>query len=83
MDNIIRYVKSREDFIIFVKELQEDFKNHPEKWENNRLDLFLEAIAAYAEDIQGYYNNTGQKTNADIPSWQVLADILSGATVYE
>lgn len=33
---------------------------------------FLEALATYTEDIQGYYNNI----NANIPAWSTFADIF-------
>lgn len=37
----------------------------------------------YTDDLQGYYDNTKQTMNADIPEWQVFADILKGARIYE
>ncbi|KAF2519941.1 hypothetical protein E0W68_01560 [Flavobacterium salilacus subsp. salilacus] len=85
MDNTdITYpINDKEDFIEFVRELYEVFKTNPEKWENNTIELFLEAMAAYAKDIQGYYDNTNQNIDANKASWQVFADILSGARIYE
>jgi hypothetical protein len=76
-------VTDRKSFIEFLDLLRQDFLNNPDSWENNRLDTFLEALSAYANDIQGYYNNMGIPINADNPSWQVFADILKGATIYE
>nr|WP_202909376.1 hypothetical protein [Chitinophaga rupis] len=61
----------------------QDLKKHPENWENNNLESFLEALSAYAEDIQGYYDNTQQSINAEEASWQVFADMFKGAVVYE
>ena len=76
-------VEDRASFIQFIYALKEDLITHPHRWENRRLEDFLEAMAAYAKDMQGTYDQTRQKTNADIPSWQLFADILSGATMYE
>jgi hypothetical protein len=76
-------VKDRQSFIRFMELLHEDYLKNQEEWENPNLDRFLEAMIAYAEDIQGYYNNTNQNVNADTPSWKVFADILKGAKVYE
>jgi hypothetical protein len=78
-------VVDRQSFIAFLDALHSNFISSANKdvWENPTLDRFLEAMTAYANDIQGYYNNTGQGINADIPSWKVFADILLGATIYE
>jgi hypothetical protein len=76
-------VKSRREFIDFIDSMRTDLLKNSDNWENKKLDDFLEAIARYAEDIQGYYDNTGQNINADKPDWQTFADILKGATIYE
>ena len=47
------------------------------------MNDFLEALSSYANDIQGYYDNTKQNVNADEPNWQTFADIFKGATLYE
>lgn len=44
---------------------------------------FLEALSAYTEDIQGYYDNLKQNINADKPDWQTFSDIFKGAKIYE
>lgn len=74
-------VTDRESFIKLVNLLRKDF--HPNLWENNNLNDYLEAISRYTEDIQGYYDNTQQSINADNPSWKIFADILIGASMYE
>ena len=76
-------VSDRKSFIEFIKLLNEDFIKNPAQWENNTLSDFLEAIGAYANDIQGYYDNSKQDINADDPTWQLFADIFKGATMYE
>ena len=76
-------VNDRQSFIEFIDLLREDLVKNPETWENKNLGDFLEALASYTQDIQGYYHNTGQKVNADQPSWQIFADIFKGASIYE
>lgn len=76
-------VTYRQSLISFLDLLTQDFLQNPDDWENKTLDTFLEALGAYATDIQGYYDNTGKKVNADEPSWQTFADIFKGATMYE
>jgi len=73
----------RLQFIDFLKELRSEYINHPDNWENKNIDDYLEALISYTEDIQGYYDNTGQKIDADKPDWKVFADILNGASIYE
>ena len=76
-------VTNRQSFIRFLELLRQDFMQNHSEWENRNLDRFLEAMVEYIQDIQGYYNNTNQNINADIPSWKVFADILTGAKIYE
>ena len=76
-------VVDRDSFISFLREFLEDFKSNSDKWENNKLKLFLEAMVAYSEDIDGFYRNTGQNIDPKKPSWRLFADILNGASMYE
>ena len=76
-------VTDRQTFIKFLDLLRQDYSTNPDSWENKTLPDFLEALSAYAEDIQGYYDNMKQDVNADQPNWQTFADIFKGATIYE
>lgn len=76
-------VNSRESFGRFLLLLHQDLLENPGEWENKTLLSFLEAANAYTEDIQGYYDNTGQQIDADKASWKTFADILRGASIYE
>jgi hypothetical protein len=76
-------VTDRQTFIQFIYLLNEDLQMHPNTWENNNLGVFLATMGRYAQDIQGYYDNTKQNVNADEPSWKTFADILKGSTMYE
>jgi hypothetical protein len=76
-------VTDRRSFSEFIDLLRTDLSENPESWENNALPLFLEAISTYANDIQGYYDNTNQNINADQPSWKTFSDIFRGAKIYE
>jgi hypothetical protein len=81
LDNI--KVNDRQSFISFLDLLHKDFLDNPESWENKNLPDFLEALSAYAKDIQGYYDNSKQNKSADKPDWATFADIISGAKIYE
>ena len=76
-------VTDRQTFTKFLDLLRQDYLNNIESWENKTLPDFLEALSAYTEDIQGYYDNMKQNVNADRPDWQTFADIFKGATIYE
>lgn len=72
-------VTDRASFITFLKSLQQDLQANESAWENPTLDRFLEAMAAYANDLPGFYRNTGQNVEVDEVSWKVFSDILLGA----
>ena len=76
-------VRNKADFQEFLVALSQDFATSAGNWENTDLHSFLEALAAYAGDIEGYYKNTRQPVDAAIPSWRVFAEMLCGARVYE
>ncbi len=76
-------VTDRSSFIKFLDLLRKDFLENSESWESKTLPDFLEALHSYAEDIQGYYDNTNQDINADKPDWKTFSDIFKGARIYE
>lgn len=76
-------ITDRKSFIHFLELLHQHLQTNPQEWENISLSDFLEAMLRYTEDIDGYYKNTNQAINADNASWQVFADILKGASIYE
>jgi hypothetical protein len=78
----VKNVASKGDFLQFMDALINDFKSNPEGWENKTLADYLSALQSWTEDMEGYYINN----NLPIPenvSWQVFADILMAATMYE
>ena len=76
-------INSRASFIEFIESLHADLLQNKEKWQNSTLETFLETLAQYAMDIQGYYDYAAPGINADNPSWKVFADMLVGASIYE
>lgn len=78
----VNFIKNKADFVRFVKMLADDLKNNPERWSNMTLPVFLEAIAGWVEDMDGYYTNKGLSVPSNV-DWKVFAEILSAAKVYE
>jgi hypothetical protein len=75
-------IQARADFLALLRALVQELREKPETWENNTLPLFLEATAAWTEDMDGYYQNQGRAV-PDQPTWQVLAEMFLAARVYE
>ena len=64
-------IRSREDFVAFVRALSADLYDNPETWENGSLERFLEALAMCADDMDGK------------PDWKTVGDMLMAAKRYE
>ncbi len=75
-------IATRTEFLTFLSALRSDFTERPDKWENQDLAAFLEAMEAWIADMDGYYSKIGREMPVQ-PTWQMLADILNGARVYE
>jgi hypothetical protein len=76
-------VIDRTTFQRFLELLLLDFKENRMNWENDRIELFLEAMASYTEDLDGYYQNNYPEIDPDNATWRTFADILKGAVIYE
>ncbi|MGA5563049.1 DUF7660 family protein [Streptomyces platensis] len=73
---------SREGLASFVRDLSHGYRESEGSWENADLGDFLEALAAWIDDADGWYRNAG----CDLPphgDWAFFARALSAATVYE
>ncbi|MCX4986017.1 hypothetical protein [Streptomyces sp. NBC_00572] len=75
-------VRTRDELVSFVRGLHEDYLRRGDEWENQTLDRFLEALAAWVHDSPGWYQNMGQEL-PEGGDWAFLARALQAATVYE
>jgi hypothetical protein len=75
-------IKTRADLSKFLNQLSMDCRDNPRSWENDTLESFLRALAAWTEDMDGYYTNRGQPVPV-VPEWKTLAEMLMGARCYE
>ncbi len=82
LTEIVDRINCREDFVAFVLKLQHEFKENPGAWENRDLPSFLEAIAGWVGDMDGYFQNQGKEPPAQ-PTWKLLGSILLAARIYE
>lgn len=68
-------IHSREDFVEFVRALSKDFENNPADWENDNIGRYLDALAAWTHDMEGYYKNRGEAPPTDV-NWKFIAQLL-------
>ncbi|MCA9075567.1 MAG: hypothetical protein KDA93_11080 [Planctomycetaceae bacterium] len=76
-----RIVKSREDLERFIFDLLDD--NDAFEWDNETAYAYLQAMAAWLHDSEGFYHNIGEPHDPNHASWQLFADMLQAAAVYE
>ncbi|WP_425994540.1 DUF7660 family protein [Caulobacter sp. DWR1-3-2b1] len=74
-------IETREDFSQFAKLLSQNYKKRKREWENDKLESYLEGVAAFSSDFDGYVLNMGNDAAAN--PWRLLATVLLAAKVYE
>ena len=75
-------IQTREDFVLFVQKLLQDLRQNPDDWENRCTEAYLDAIAAWVEDIEGFFLNQEMSVPQQ-PDWRLLGQILLAAKYYE
>ncbi|QJB56028.1 hypothetical protein [Pseudodesulfovibrio sp. zrk46] len=75
-------VFTNHDLARFIAEMAEEVGKPECNWENDSLPRFLEAMAAWSENFDGYYKFHGIDMNKE-PKWRLFADLLMAGTMYE
>ncbi|TDC30988.1 hypothetical protein E1261_11975 [Kribbella albertanoniae] len=75
-------MRTRDDLAHFLRVAMADLQARPRKWENSTLERFLEAWAAWVEDLPGWYANRGADV-PDQPDWNLVANMVLAARIYE
>jgi hypothetical protein len=75
-------IHTRDDLVLFIQHLVEDLRTCPQGWENTSLEAYLTAMAAWLQDMDGYYYNRGE-TAPQHPTWKHVGEILLAARIYE
>jgi hypothetical protein len=87
MSNIekqIEDIKTKQDFLRFIDLLINDYRENQEKWENQSVEDFLDAMCRWTESIEAYYkNNEVSGVDLTAVTWRVFADILIAPKYYE
>jgi hypothetical protein len=72
-------VNSKEEFLQLLARIVADQND----WPNSSAQDFVQALGSWLEDADGYYQNTGQTMDTSRPSWQLFADAVQAARIYE
>jgi len=73
---IINEIRSKKDFLTFIKEYVIS-DNNPAQ-----LNDYLKSIMSWVEDMDGFYNNIGQK-RPDSIDWSFIATLFYVGKIYE
>ena len=82
LEDKVALIQTCDDFIAFLGELLRDLHTKPGEWENPTLEAYLEAMAAWVEDVSGSNVNQGFSMPLH-PSWKTLGEILLASKYYE
>ncbi|MFD1908576.1 hypothetical protein ACFTAO_10430 [Paenibacillus rhizoplanae] len=77
----LKKVRSREDFTAFLGLLAKDYSANPGEWENGSVELYLEGVQSWVEDMDGYYENLKRPAPQNI-DWSFIAGILYAGKKY-
>ena len=75
-------VDNRAALAASIRSLRRSHAANGSSWENADLPSFLEALAAWIDDADGWYSNAGRELPAD-GNWTFFAQALRAATIYE
>ncbi len=78
MDNyteMLGNIRSRDDFIAFMRLFSA-------AQQDTSVRDYLEALTAWAEDMDGYYKNADRKAPENI-DWDLIASLLYAGSIYE
>jgi len=73
--------QTRQELIDLIFKLLDE--NDAVEWENETAYRFLQALAAWLSDADGFYRNIKEARDPNQASWQLFADALQAARVYE
>ncbi len=75
----LKTIKSKEDFITFLKELENDCLSNSSEWENTTINEYLNSISGWLEDVLV----DESKINWEQPQWSTIALLFYMGKIYE
>ena len=79
----VKNVSDQKTMANFVMKMANSLSEDKSGWENGDLESFLYALSAWIEDMDGYYQNSGESYSENNISWKNIADMLAASTMYE
>jgi hypothetical protein len=76
-------ITTRDQLIGHIFNLMDDHDAVGDLWRSQNIYTFLQFMASWLNSAGEHYNNVGQDIDVEKPSWQLFADALSAASVYE
>ncbi len=77
---IIASIDTKEDFLYFLRLLQNDFTEHSEEWQNRSIPDFLESALSWAKEFSDCPEND---IDWNKPDYRTFAKILYMGKIYE
>ena len=78
----LQTIEGKEDLVAFIRGLASSLTQTPQEWENADLRSYLSALAAWIDDMEGYYYQAGEPMPTQ-PTWRTIAQMLKAASIYE
>lgn len=82
LDEQVQRIERQADLIQFVRALAVSAQRNRADWHNCDLATYLDALAAWVEDTDGYARDVDQES-ATTPTWRRFGEALLAARVYE
>ena len=75
-------VRTKEDFIRFLREMSREREHGGEGWANPGLADYLDAVSRWMKNMEQAARNTGMQVPED-PDWQFIATLFHIGKIYE
>ena len=73
-------IETKEQLLELIQQLSEE---NTDGWENVSTQAFLEALGSWLGSAERLYKNLNLDIDPNKPSWQLFADALQAAIIYE
>lgn len=77
-----KLIENKHDFIELIRVLANYLNEHPIDQSDLTVTTYLQSIAAWTNDMDGYYLNRNEEPPQN-PTWRTLGEIIVAALYYE
>jgi hypothetical protein len=83
LHELVETINTRQDLAEFIQALLRDLETNQQEWENPQLERYLDALAAWTTDMDGYFRNVHGHPGPEQPTWRIIGYMLLAARTYE